>query len=375
MTKWSPQQDAALLAVRNWLRDPGGKQWFYLAGYAGTGKTTLAMALAEAVTGDVIFGAYTGIAALVMASKGCVGAATLHSLIYRFDEAGWGGEPSFKLNPISVIKDAGLVIVDEVSMVDEALATDLLSFGTRVLVLGDPEQLPPVKGEGYFTAREPDFMLTEVHRQALDNPIVAMSMDVREGRELKRGTYGASRVISVDDVTTEAVMGADQVIVGRNATRHRYNARMRKLHGFVGDLPNQGERLICLRNNRKNGLFNGQIWTAHDAQLARQKDPKLHRRKPKEDVVICLSDPHGPHKVETMARIEDFQGIEIDLPWEKIRKYDRFDYGYAITAHKAQGSQWDDVFIFDESGLFRENATRWLYTAITRAADRVTVVC
>ena len=57
-------------------------------------------------------------------------------------------------------------------MVDEDLGRDLLSFGKPVLVLGDPAQLPPVKGGGFFTEAEPDVMLTEVHRQAADNPII-----------------------------------------------------------------------------------------------------------------------------------------------------------------------------------------------------------
>ena len=69
-------------------------------------------------------------------------------------------------------------------MVDEELGRDLLSFGKPVLVLGDPAQLPPVKGGGFFTEAEPDIMLTEVHRQAADNPIIRMSMVVREGGRL-----------------------------------------------------------------------------------------------------------------------------------------------------------------------------------------------
>lgn len=364
--RWSSQQEAALKAVGEWLRNPGGKPWFYLAGFAGTGKTTLAMHFAEGVNGDVIFGAYTGKAALVMQHKGCAGAATLHSLIYKLEEEGWGGEPKFKRNSASPVRGAALVIVDEVSMVGEELARDLLSFRTPVLVLGDPEQLPPVKSEGFFTKREPDFMLAEVHRQALDNPIIAMSMDVREGRRLQYGTYGESRVITGREVETDEVLAADQLLVGKNLTRQRYNGRMRHLRGFDGDVPNKGERLICLRNNRVNGLLNGQMWIVDDAAAAKWGNP--------EDVILKITDEMTDRRVETMARIEDFQGRDVGLTWQELRNYDRFDFGSAITVHKAQGSQWDNVFLFDESDTFREDRSRWLYTGLTRAAERITVV-
>lgn len=366
MPVWSPQQEEALRAVRDWLRNPGGKQWFYLAGYAGTGKSTLAMHLAQGVDGDVIFGAYTGKAALVMQHKGCVGAATLHSLIYKLDEEGWGGEPRFVINAASPVRGAALVIVDEVSMVGEDLGRDLLSFGTPVLVLGDPGQLKPVKGEGFFTGHEPDFMLTEVHRQALDNPIVALSMDVRQGRPLRPGAYGESRVIPARDLATEDALNADQLLVGRNLTRQRYNQRMRFLRGFSGDLPNKGERLICLRNNKENGLLNGQMWIVESAVKSKWGLPG--------DVTLQITDEMTGRQVETTGRIEDFRGEEVELPWQELKRYDRFDFGYAITVHKAQGSQWDNVLLFDESGVFRDQRERWTYTGLTRAAEKVTVV-
>jgi exodeoxyribonuclease-5 len=150
---WSPQQDSALKSVAEWLRR-GEPQVFRLFGYAGTGKTTLARHIAEAVEGEVAFGAYTGKAALVMRSKGCHDASTIHSLIYRSRESDEGG-PSFVLNRQSAAAKADLIVIDECSMVDEELGRDLLSFGRPVLVLGDPAQLPPVKGGGFFTRPSP----------------------------------------------------------------------------------------------------------------------------------------------------------------------------------------------------------------------------
>src|SRR3954469_18553543 len=201
---WSPQQDAALKAVAEWLRR-GDKPVFRLFGYAGTGKTTLARHIAEGVDGDVAFGAYTGKAALVLRSKGCADASTIHSMIYRSRESDEGG-PQFVLNRQSAAAKADLIVIDECSMVDEELGRDLLSFGRPVLVLGDPAQLPPVKGGGFFTEAEPDIMLTEVHRQAQDNPIIRMSMAIREGGRLARGAFGESRVIARGDIDAEAGM-------------------------------------------------------------------------------------------------------------------------------------------------------------------------
>lgn len=360
--QWSPQQDTALKAVAAWLADPSGPQVFRLFGWAGTGKSTLAVHLAEDA-GNVVFAAFTGKAALVMRKRGCTDASTIHSLIYNVKD-GRGGELQFEINRQSSVIDADLVVIDEVSMVDEELARDLLSFGTKVLVLGDPFQLPPVRGAGYFTDAEPDIMLTEIHRQAADNPIIRMSMDIREGRGLDHGSYGESKVIHSADVDRGEVLIADQILVGRNATRITYNDRVRKLKGYPNRMPVPGDRLVCLRNNRENGLLNGQIWTA------KQVKPKSN------SVIKMLLDPDDGMRPELMVETHEkfFQGLEADLPWFERKKFDEFYFGYALTCHKAQGSQWDDVYLFDESAAFRADQSRWLYTAVTRAAEKITVV-
>ena len=187
---FAPQQDAALKAIADWRRS-GGAQVFRLFGYAGTGKTTLARRIADDVEGSVVFGAFTGKAASVMRQKGCADAATIHSLIYRTKETEEGG-PAFSLNRAGPAAKADLIVIDECSMVDSDLGHDLLSFDKPVLVLGDPAQLPPVRGGGFFTeGTPPDVMLTEVHRQAAGNPIVRLSMLVREGGRLQPGlTHG-----------------------------------------------------------------------------------------------------------------------------------------------------------------------------------------
>src|SRR6188508_3047527 len=98
MPTFSPEQDAALKAVADWLKiKPGSRApVFRLFGYAGTGKTTLARHIAEGVDGKVLFAAFTGKAAQVMRNKGCAGASTIHSLIYRARESG-EDVPNFEL--------------------------------------------------------------------------------------------------------------------------------------------------------------------------------------------------------------------------------------------------------------------------------------
>lgn len=360
---WSPQQDDALQRVAAWLRRRS-PQVFRLFGFAGTGKTTLARHFAEGLDGEVAFGAYTGKAAHVLRSKGCEGAATIHSLIYR-PKAVDVEEPSFLINRDGGAAKADLIIIDECSMVDEELGRDLLSFGVPVLVLGDPAQLPPVKGGGFFTEAEPDIMLTEVHRQARDNPIIRLSLQVREGESLERGEYGESRVIGRRDIDASAVLRTDQVLVGMNRTRRLYNKRIRELMGFRDTMPAAGEKLVCLRNDKKKGLLNGGIW-----QIQQLREPRGGYLRL--DVVPDEDSKRKAVKVKVLR--EFFEGADEEIPFAVRRDSDEFTYGYALTVHKSQGSQWDDVVLFDESGAFREHRQRWLYTGLTRAARRITVV-
>jgi len=343
---------------------------FRLFGFAGTGKTTIAKELAGEVKGMVHFACFTGKAALVLRKKGCFGASTIHSLIYkpvRLPE----GRVEFELDEESAAADAALLVIDEVSMVGQDIALDLLSFGCKVLVLGDPAQLPPVVGEGFFINAEPDFMLTEVHRQAQDNPIIRMSMDVREGRGLKVGEYGSSIVVPrfrlKHDELQNIVVTSDQVLCGTNRTRQILNSQIRVHKGLVGvphpAMPTVGDRLVCLKNKRDKNLFNGGLFD-----------------------VLSVANDEVASQMEVRSLDEDDHNVDIRVPaelfipsdkkknWYDFLSYEEFTYGWALTVHKSQGSQWDNVTVFDESASFRENAAKHMYTAITRAADRVTVI-
>jgi exodeoxyribonuclease V len=365
MPVFTPHQDAALTAASDWFKGArGSASIFRLFGYAGTGKTTLAKHVAEGVDGKVLFAAFTGKAACVMRSKGCHSASTIHSLIYKARESG-EETPSFDLWHEAPASKAKLIIIDECSMVDAELARDLMSFGVPLLVLGDPAQLPPIQGGGFFTDAKPDAMLTEVHRQAQNDPIVRLSMDIRAGKSLAEGQYGETQVVARRDLDPKRVLDADQVLVGRNATRRAYNARLRMRRGFADALPMAGDKLVCLRNNRRKGLFNGGLWVVKEKPKARRQIIRMHLN-PDEDL--------GTRMVKVSVRPECFTGAIEQFEWPQRKPYDEFDFGYVLTVHKAQGSQWNDVVLFDESFAFQDSRERWLYTGVTRAAKRLTVV-
>lgn len=361
------QQAEAMAKVQAWLANPKAPQVFRLFGWAGTGKTTLAKSLVSSVKGLTMFGTYTGKAAMVLTKKGCP-ATTLHSMVYLPKLNTLTGEVTFHLNHLSPLAGATLLTIDEVSMVGPELGGDVSALAKKILVLGDPFQLPPISGEGYFTSEEPDVLLTEIRRQAEGNPIIQMSMQVRTGGELEEGQYGSSLVASREHLTDEALVEADQVLCGINRTRHRLNQRVRKLRGLAGlnnpHHPVKGDRLVCLKNDSKKGLLNGGLWEVLECRASRGY---VRGR--------LLSLDHS-FRVETdfCTPEEFFWGAEKDLHWRTKLDNDQFTFGWALTVHKAQGSEWDNVLLVDESMSFGEYHKQWLYTGLTRAANKVTVI-
>jgi len=366
--QWNNQQEQALKDVDKWFyTESKKKQIFRIFGYAGTGKTTLARHFAENIDGTVAFAAFTGKAALMMGKNGCEGASTIHSLIYKTHEDN-KGRISFSLNKASTIKQTKLLIIDECSMVNDKIAKDLLSFNVPILVLGDPAQLPPVTGTGFFTDCKPDVMLTEIHRQAKDNPIIHLATMVRQGKQLKLGNYGESKIVSAPKA--EFIIDSDQIIVGKNDTRVKLNRIIRNdFLEISSKLPVQGDKLICLRNDHEIGIYNGGMFiTEHIYDINKEKD--------KEYITMNLEHEDDDHGSPTIVKVHKsfFDDTCLKPSSMQLKESQQFDFGYAITCHKSQGSQWDNVLVYDESWVFRDDRDRWLYTAISRAAEKVIVV-
>lgn len=433
---WSPKQSEALSAGDRWMRDPSAPQVMRLFGFAGTGKTTLAKHLADPTRWR--FASYTGKAAHVMRQKGCDGATTIHSLIYRpagesrsseialltqrveqlerkehalllspreadelkmrrdqLAKATSDNQPRFQLWANSPLADPSVdgIVIDECSMIDERLGRDLESFGKKILVLGDPAQLPPVGAGGYFTNHEPDVMLTEIHRHARESGILRLATEIREGKSIhtwaRRGAEpeirewenaGCADVIvrsrgqfDSQDLQTR-VLSADQVLVGRNLTRKSANRRHRALLGRDGVAPMPGDRLVCLRNDRELGLFNGAQFTVSEASC--DVDSRTAEMKIVDEDGRQLAVSSWLHHM-IGANHDEQRALEKELTDMGPRRRDmaEFDYAYALTCHKSQGSQWPDVLVFDESQAFGQDVgRRWLYTAVTRASEKLTVI-
>lgn len=375
-------------------------------GYAGTGKTTIIRELAK--RRHVKVATYMGKATQVLRDKG-VKAVTIYSMIYRSVEQSrdeldelierlekttatkqrkrleqrilelkiYLRNPKFELNPNAFEDDwPDLIVIDECSMVNEQIAEDLLSFGIPLAVFGDPGQLPPIDGVGYFMQQKPDVMLTEIHRQAKDNPIIQMATAVREGRGLSIGSYGKSSVTNVmphDDAVWELhKRGQDeQLIVGRTKIKDAYNKKARRAYKFVGDFPNVNKSLICLRNNHEIGLLNGSQWVVQEVED--NDDNVLH---------LVLRDEHGDRTITCDAWKDVFtlgeNEFKNSMSYRERCEAEEFDYAYAITCHRAQGSEWLKVFVLDELPLWKRDGNnehlKWLYTAITRAQEKVTIL-
>lgn len=370
------QQEEALRMALDWYGD-ADQQEFYLAGYAGTGKTTLAQLIIKEIQEryprrckKVISGAFMAKAADVLRQKGAPDPMTIHSMIYKAAEDPLTGKFVFTRAPDTPIASADLVVLDEISMVNDEMAADTRSYGKKCLILGDPGQLQPIRGTGAFVNRKPDYFLTEPHRHALDSPILQLATLAREGKRIQPGIYSHQvKVVVLDNSNFRAVLNRDtQVLCGVHRSRHAITKMIRQDLGFAAPYPQAGERVICRRNNRDEGIFNGQLGYAvadaiedHDsdwrsAEFVYQLSVRMDGRDYNQTDL-----PVHPYLFQQHFQ----QGIP--KPQRIDRGLNEFDWGSALTVHSSIGSQWRHVTLVDDSGAFREDRASHLYTGITRA--------
>jgi exodeoxyribonuclease-5 len=323
-----------------------------LGGLAGTGKSEIVACLANDVWHKVQVVTLCGKAANVLRERG-VPAKTIHSTIYCPKKDG-RGQLTFQRR--SRLEGIETLIVDEASMVDQRIYHDLLSFHLPILLVGDHGQLESV-GTGANLMHQPDVLLKEIHRQAKENPVLHLAHAFREGRQVKYWADPQGRLRVVPKLEFEQFLDSDaQFICGFNKTRHLVNVKIRRLRGYTDSTPHPGERIIFLRNNNTLGLFNGQQATVR-AIIGRNRST----------IGLEVETDNG-EALEVRCLIKQFGNNPISN--DNDRKIVLADFAYCLTAHKAQGSEYDCVVALEEISP-KWDPRRWRYTVATRAKERL----
>lgn len=357
-------QSQALELLQQWWKS-GNRQVFKLSGYAGTGKTVTIAGFADLLSlhGHIKYCAYTGKACQVMRRRG-LNSCTIHRLIYEVDKS--SKKPKFHLKQALDDNSTELIVIDEASMVDGKIFRDLCSFGKRIVVVGDPGQLPPIQGKSQCLEGS-DITLTEIVRQAADNPIIALATCIRRGQTLQYGTFNhAIPIVHYNDLKDEFLAKADQILCGTNRTRHLLNDRLRQHYGFFDPLPMVGEKLISLKN-MWGQMIEDQVVVNGTTGIVK----RLIGKSP--DEFRMLFQPDGCATGGVIDSVTDvFMGREPEYRSDPEHPTGVFDFGYAISVHKSQGSEWDRCLVIVDHDWGDMHA-KWLYTACTRAKERLCV--
>ena len=388
MVLTTKQEEGLRIAVQRYKdKEP----YTCIAGYAGSGKSTLVRFIVDALQvplNEVCYIAYTGKAAQVLRRKGCANAMTAHRLLYRSIPLENG---RFRHIPRKSIEPFQVIIVDEVSMLPKRMWETLLAHNKYVIALGDPGQLPPVGGDNNDILEHPHVFLDEIMRQAQENEIIRLTMHIREGKRLEAFSGNDVRIVPRSEIQKDGFLfWADQILCAKNVTRRQFNSIIRQVSLHVDDnLPIVGDKVICLRNDwdfvnlSGDALVNGLSGTVNKITYVDWQHPSYNPFMEKTPIIDITTD---------YDENSSFEGIDIDyklfnegepsINWQNWKKIPaiyhphEFDYGYVITVHKAQGSEWDKVTVFEEymKDQSREDFKRWLYTATTRAAKKLIIV-
>lgn len=384
------QQEGLKIAVERYRNH---EKYTVIAGFAGTGKSTLVKFIINALQlppEKVAYITYTGKAALVLRQKGCPNAMTAHKLLYHSSLMPNG---SYFYRPRKELEgDYELLVIDEISMLPKDLWELALSHKIHILALGDPFQLPPIsKSTDNHVLDFPHIFLDEIVRQAENSEIIKLSMDIRNNNPINYFDGKEVKIIRKSDLVSGMLTWADQILVATNKTKDEINKTVRNILNKNGILDKE-EKIICLNNEWgildtkfENALVNGTIGYLLDYKESNLK----YKPYPSKEVKVIVPKYFVTEDENIFSNFPiDFNYFDTKqycyLPEEKYNISKKkgnpilpipFDYGYAITCHKAQGSQWDRVLIFEERFPFnKEEHARWLYTAITRASKKIILV-
>lgn len=420
MMTLSKDQLDAKQTILDWIKSPSRSSFLTLGGYAGTGKTSLIAEVRKTLPKNwrVAFCAYTGKASGVMKDKLLTANATqlgdyigtIHGLCYRCRT-----DPETKLNVFERVPylDYNLIIVDEASMVNQELFQDLRMYGIPILFVGDHGQLPPISSDDFNLMSNPVIRLEEVHRFGANSALLDLSIMARNGEDIpfKQFNDKVAKVNENDPLVNDFILNHlsdfsnGVCLCGTNNTRVDVNQLIRLNYGVVSDIedkiPRVGDRVVCLRNNRAlaepiyNGML-GKITSINDANAYGSEGlegvysmsvdvddgfgytglvNKQHFGEMK-----YASDGKEFITVRELMKLKSNLTIAERKVMRKIGKkklyFDSFDFGYCLTVHKAQGSEWGNVMLFEEScGYWDEDyRSKWLYTAVTRSNDRLLII-
>ena len=400
----SKEQAVVFDAIMYWKNNRHDQQMFLVGGLAGTGKTTLLGKLVDALANEktrMLCCTFTGKAASVLSKKlNGYPVTTIHKPLYRpippdesevkeleellFDDPDNESLQERKADAVKRYNEAGvvfdfigkgnidsddLIIIDEASMVSETIRDDLLSTGARILFVGDHGQLPPVKSHRWFS--DYDQVLETIHRQAADNPIIRLSKIIREtggfGKETKTEGYEIKPFKQVDHAQFNDF---GQMLTGKNNTRREINRITRAMKGFDPGGLHSGEKIICLKNQGGKGgedvYLNGVQGVTTSPLNSVFGD----------DFINMNYDGELRENVPVYTGHLDENYVNVNHPaWYEIKHLREFDYGYGITVHKSQGSEWDNGLVIDDGMFYNnpEDRKRWLYTAVTRFKEHVVI--
>lgn len=376
------EQKILIQEISYWFHNKT-KPWYSYTGGPGTGKTTILQWVVEELNLqplEIAVAAYVGKAVLMLIRKG-LAASTIHSLIYQtYVEKLKPGPDDPLQRPKTKMKfrlketlDARirLIVIDEATMVNDKMRDELLSFGVPILFVGDTDQLPPIFGISSVMIK-PDFRLTKIMRQAEGDPIIYLSQRILHDELLQLGEYGKSRVISNIDLGANLLTDYDIIICARNQTREMLNTQLRKIaYGYDNNKPHIGDKVICRQNNwdycmdgiyLTNGLI-GYITDIDSSKVYKGYD------------IINFRPDFMDTEFEEVSLDHEFIMMDIaDRNDYGMSDFNKFEYGYAITAHLSQGSEYDRVLFIDEGFGSRDLVRKIRYTAVTRAKESVTIV-
>ncbi|MEK7595026.1 MAG: AAA family ATPase [Patescibacteria group bacterium] len=379
----SLDQKKAVKALLDWFHSKNKTPVITLGGYAGTGKTTLISYFRKKLYDNskktkVAFCSYTGRATQNLKNKLGQNAttywqdklSTIHGLMYNPIEnahqeiVGWEKKEQI---------EADLIIIDEASMVDELIFKDLLSFTIPIIAVGDHGQLPPINGN-FNLMQTPNITLTQIHRQAKDNPIIKISILAREkgsipvksfGKNISKYALSNPEASEISSQLLKNYSPDTLILCGYNSTRTKINSFIRSDLGFDTPTPQANDRVICLRNNHEKSIYNGMLGTV------------LKISKKDENWFNAEIEMDGSEKLYSGLIFAPQFGALQPVNFTQNRRLalagDLFDFGYALTVHKAQGSQAKRVILFEEKFQKMDKTMwkRWLYTGITRAEEEL----